>query len=101
MPPGRGSSCEPVPFHSTSRSGSVKNRHTSSRGAAMLTSCTIVSSRTVTAFSFRLPVTVRRLCRVLEGLEPNLPEPVQELADPHQPRRVGGIQATRADPALG
>src|SRR3954454_4407403 len=108
MPPGRGARSALLPFHSTSRAGSVKNSHTSSRGAAIMTSCTMRSSRTVTAASFRLVLgpwlplgLVRSLRDVLEALQANLPEPVQELTDPDQTGGIGGVEAPGADPVLG
>src|SRR5436853_7564574 len=94
MPPGRGSISATVPCHWTSSSGSVRN------GQIVSGVASIMISRTSSAISALLLVSLGSFGDVTESLQPRRPVLVEELTQLLHLAPIRAIQAARPGAAL-
>src|SRR3954451_25240048 len=111
MPPARGSSSASIPIQRMSFCGSTKNSQTVSG----LASIPIVHSYTAVSMTATMLLALLLLCFAFEWLEPDVPEPLEEIPEPdetsgprpeeasgavasqtHEPRLLQNVQVLRA-----
>src|SRR6266576_292716 len=96
MPPARGSSSASIPIQRMSFCGSTKNSQTVSG----LASIPIVRSYTAVSVTASMLLALLLLCFAFECLEPDVPEPLEEIPELDEPFGTRPVEASCAVASL-